>query len=158
MVIRPEDVYIIAQRSSAMFTGTVRSCTFKGVHYEMFVDTPDGYEIMIQDYNRFEVGTEVGMIVKPSDIHVMRKERVCNTLEGVMKDATHVEMLGGVFECTPAEGVEAGEKVRVEVDFGDVELTDDEQDGVIGATIISSIYKGSYWQYIVRTDDYYDFL
>ena len=153
VVIRPEDVYIIAQRSSAMFTGTVRSCTFKGVHYEMFVDTPDGYEIMIQDYNRFEVGTEVGMIVKPSDIHVMRKERVCNTLEGVMKDATHVEMLGGVFECTPAEGVEAGEKVRVEVDFGDVELTDDSSDGTVGGTIRFILYKGDRFHLTVRTEE-----
>ena len=153
VVIRPEDVYIIAQTSSAMFTGTVRSCTFKGVHYEMFVDTPDGYEIMIQDYNRFEVGTEVGMIVKPSDIHVMRKERVCNTLEGVMKDATHVEMLGGVFECTPAEGVEAGEKVRVEVDFGDVELTDDSSDGTVGGTIRFILYKGDRFHLTVRTEE-----
>ena len=153
VVIRPEDVYIIAQRSSAMFTGTVRSCTFKGVHYEMFVDTPDGYEIMIQDYNRFEVGTEVGMIVKPSDIHVMRKERVCNTLEGVMKDAAHVEMLGGVFECTPAEGVEAGEKVRVEVDFGDVELTDDSSDGTVGGTIRFILYKGDRFHLTVRTEE-----
>ena len=153
VVIRPEDVYIIAQRSSAMFTGTVRSCTFKGVHYEMFVDTPDGYEIMIQDYNRFEVGTEVGMIVKPSDIHVMRKERVCNTLEGVMKDAAHVEMLGGVFECTPAEGVEAGAKVRVEVDFGDVELTDDSSDGTVGGTIRFILYKGDRFHLTVRTEE-----
>ena len=51
VVIRPEDVYIIRNAEAAMFHGTVRSCTFKGVHYEMFVDTPDGYEIMIQDYN-----------------------------------------------------------------------------------------------------------
>ena len=43
------------------------------------------------------------------------------------------------------------------VDFDDVEITDDEEDGVIGATVVSSIYKGSYYQCIVRTDDYYDF-
>ena len=29
--------------------------------------------------------------------------------------------------------------------------------GIIGATVVSSIYKGSYYQCIVRTDDYYDF-
>ena len=50
-----------------------------------------------------------------------------------------------------------GTPVRVKVDFDDVEITDDEEDGVIGATVVSSIYKGSYYQCIVRTDDYYDF-
>ena len=43
------------------------------------------------------------------------------------------------------------------MDFDDVEITDDEEDGIIGATVVSSIYKGSYYQCIVRTDDYYDF-
>ena len=35
--------------------------------------------------------------------------------------------------------------------------SEDIVDGVIGATVVSSIYKGSYYQCIVRTDDYYDF-
>ena len=52
---------------------------------------------------------------------------------------------------------EAGAPVKVKVDFDDVIITDDEEDGVIGATVVSSIYKGSYYQCIVRTDDYYDF-
>lgn len=152
VVIRPEDIYIISQTSSAMFTGTVRSCTFKGVHYEMFVDTPDGYEIMIQDYNPFEVGQEVGMIVKPSDIHVMRKERVCNTFEGEMIDSSHVEMLGEKFECATVQGVQAGEKVSVEVDFGHVELTDDAEDGTAVGTIRFILYKGDRYHLTVRTD------
>ena len=50
-----------------------------------------------------------------------------------------------------------GTKVKAIIDFDDVELTDDENDGIIGATIISTIYKGSYYQCIVRTDTYYDF-
>lgn len=153
VVIRPEDIYIISQTSSAMFTGTVRSCTFKGVHYEMFVDTPDGYEIMIQDYNPFEVGQQVGMIVKPSDIHVMRKERICNTFEGVMVDPTHVEMLGGKFECAPVQEVQAGEKVCVEIDFGSVELTDDAEDGTVEGSIRFILYKGDRYHLTVRTEE-----
>ena len=94
VVVRPEDVYIIGNAEAAMFRGVVRSCIFKGVHYEMFVDTPDGYEIQIQDYNCFEPGQEVGMLIKPADIHVMRKERTENHIVGTMVDATHVELLG----------------------------------------------------------------
>ena len=60
VVIRPEDVYLLNNTSSGMFTGTVQSCIFKGVHYEIVVLTENGYEILIQDYNAIEVGSEVG--------------------------------------------------------------------------------------------------
>ena len=73
IVIRPEDIYITRKLEVAQFLGTVKSCTFKGVHYEMFVDTDEGYELMIQDYNAFEVGSKIGMIIKPVDIQVMHK-------------------------------------------------------------------------------------
>jgi len=70
-------------------------------------------------------------------------------------DENIVEFCGGRFDCVTS--LPADTHVKITVDFDDVELMDDEEDGTIGATIISAIYKGSYWQYIVRTDDYYDF-
>ena len=153
VVVRPEDVYIIRNAEAAMFHGTVRSCIFKGVHYEMFVDTPDGYEIMIQDYNCFEVGCEVGMMIKPADIHVMRKERTENLVEGTIIDSTHVEILGESFECEPLEGYAQGEQVDVAFDFDAVELTDDSEDGISWGTIRFILYKGDRYHLTVRTDD-----
>lgn len=153
VVVRPEDVYIIRNAEAAMFHGRVRSCTFKGVHYEMFVDTPDGYEIMIQDYNAFEPGSEVGMMIKPADIHVMRKERTENHVEGVIIDSTHVAILGENFECEPLDGFEVGEKVDVAFDFSDVELTDDPDDGISWGTIRFILYKGDRYHLTVRTDE-----
>ena len=153
VVVRPEDVYIIRNAEAAMFHGTVRSCIFKGVHYEMFVDTPDGYEIMIQDYNCFEVGSEVGMMIKPADIHVMRKERTENHVEGTIIDSTHVEILGESFECEPLEGYAQGEQVDVAFDFDAVELTDDSEDGISWGTIRFILYKGDRYHLTVRTDD-----
>ena len=153
VVIRPEDVYIIRNAEAAMFTGKVKSCTFKGVHYEMFVETPDGYEIMIQDYNAFEVGSEVGMMIKPADIHVMRKERTENHVEGRLIDATHVEMLGESFECEAVEGIEPGAKVDVSFGFSSVELTDDPDDGKSWGTIRFILYKGDRYHLTVRTDE-----
>ena len=153
VVVRPEDVYIIRNAEAAMFHGTVRSCIFKGVHYEMFVDTPDGYEIMIQDYNSFDVGSEVGMLIKPADIHVMRKERTENVVEGTMLDATHVEILGEKFECEPQEGIAQGDKVDVAFDFDAVELTDDSDDGTSWGTIRFILYKGDHYHLTVRTDE-----
>ena len=153
VVIRPEDVYIMARTDSGMFDGVVQSCIFKGVHYEMTVLTPNGYEIMIQDYNAFEVGQEVSMIVKPSDIHVMRKERICNTFEGKMVDSTHVEMLGTQFLCNEVADVAEGESVLVEVPFNKVELMDNKEDGQQVGDVRFILYKGDHYHLTIRTAD-----
>ena len=42
VVIRPEDIFIMNKIEGAQFSGVVKSCTFKGVHYEMFVDSDAG--------------------------------------------------------------------------------------------------------------------
>ena len=152
VVIRPEDVYIVAKAGSGMFDGVVQSCIFKGVHYEMTVLTPDGYEIMIQDYNAFEVGQEVSLIVKPSDIHVMHKERVTNSFEGKMIDATHVEILGTQLVCNEQPNVEGGEAVTVEVDFDKIELMDNKEDGMLVGDVRFILYKGDHYHLTVRTD------
>ena len=153
VVVRPEDIYIMARTDRGQFHGVVSSCIFKGVHYEIIVNTPDGYELMIQDYNPFEAGMEVSMIIKPSDIQVMRKERITNTLEGEMIDQTHVELLGCGFECLPQEGLAAGDKVRVEVDFDKVELTDDKRDGTCEGDITFILYKADHWHLTVRAEN-----
>ena len=152
VVIRPEDVYIMAKSGSGMFEGVVQSCIFKGVHYEMIVLTPDGYEIMIQDYNAFEVGQEVSLIVKPSDIHVMHKERITNTFEGTMVDATHINILGTELVCNEQPNVEGGEKVEVEVDFDKIELMDNKEDGMLVGDVRFILYKGDHYHLTVRTE------
>ena len=152
VVIRPEDVYIMAKSGSGMFDGVVQSCIFKGVHYEMTILTSDGYEIMIQDYNAFEVGQEVSLIVKPSDIHVMHKERVANSFEGKMIDATHVEILGTELVCNEQPDVEGGEAVVVEVDFDKIELMDNKEDGMLVGDVRFILYKGDHYHLTVRTE------
>ena len=152
VVIRPEDLYIMAKTDSGMFDGVVQSCIFKGVHYEMTVTTADGYEVMIQDYNAFEVGQEVSMIIKPSDIHVMKKERICNTIEGEMVDATHVKIMDTEFVCNEQSGVEGGEKVEVEIDFDKIELMDNKEDGMMVGDVRFILYKGDHYHLTIRTE------
>ena len=153
VVIRPEDVYIMAKCGSGMFEGVVQSCIFKGVHYEMTVLTSDRYEIMIQDYNAFEVGQEVSLIVKPSDIHVMHKERITNTFSGKMIDTTHVEILGTQLVCNEQPDVEGGEAVEVEVDFDKIELMDNKEDGMLVGDVRFILYKGDHYHLTVRTEN-----
>lgn len=153
VVVRPEDIYIMNHTEGAQFTANVKSCTFKGVHYEMFVDTDTGYELMIQDYNAFEPGSEVGLIIRPNDIQVMRKERSFNTFEGEIIDESHVRFLGEDFECKPQTKFNAGDKVSVRVDFGKVELTDHQEDGKLWGEVHFLLYKGDHYHLTILTDE-----
>ena len=153
VVVRPEDIYIISNTENADFTGTVKSCTFKGVHYEMYVETDNKFELMIQDYNAFEEGSVVGMFIKPSDIHVMQKERTCNTFQGVMTSPTTVEFLDTEFECLEQPGLKAGDKVSVRVAFNHVELLDHKEDGALIGSVHFILYKGDRYHLTVKTED-----
>lgn len=74
VVVRPEDIYLV-EPEKGQISGRVISTTFKGVHYEMIVQCGD-YEWMIQDTTMREVGAEVGLFVRPYDIHIMKKSDV----------------------------------------------------------------------------------
>ena len=153
VVVRPEDIYIMNKTEGAQFSARVKSCTFKGVHYEMYVDTDQGYELMIQDYNAFEPHSEVGLIIKPADIQVMKKERTINTFEGEIVDETHVKFLDGIFECKSQEQFAAGEKVTVEVKFSKVDLIDHPEDGMLSGEVHFLLYKGDHYHLTVKTDE-----
>lgn len=71
VVIRPEDVKIISAEK-AKLTGIVESVVFKGVHYEMVIDTAD-CKWKIHSTKAEQVGAMVGMAVDPFDIHIMKK-------------------------------------------------------------------------------------
>lgn len=152
VVIRPEDLYIFPVSDMAQLRGIVQSCIFKGVHYEMVV-LCHGYEFVVQDYHAFEAGTEVGMLVKPFDIHIMKKERICNTFEGKLIDETHVEFLGCEFECAPVDlqKVPLGD-VLVDVDFGKINLLDNAEDGMLTGEVKFILYKGNHYHLTVWSD------
>ena len=90
VVVRPEDIECHRHAEKGTFFGTVTSCTFKGVHYEMLINTESGYELMSQDYCKFEVGSRVPLSIAPENIQVMRKERTCNCFEATVIDESHV--------------------------------------------------------------------
>ena len=71
VVLRPEDIDIV-KPEDAKLTGTVTSIVFKGVHYEIIVETKYR-EYMIHTTDYYGVGLEVGLTFGPEDIHVMWK-------------------------------------------------------------------------------------
>ncbi|EXG83743.1 spermidine/putrescine ABC transporter ATP-binding subunit [Clostridium sp. ASBs410] len=72
VVIRPEDIDLVAPEEGIL-TGIVTHLIFKGVHYEMEVTTPDGFEWLVHSTDMFPVGQEVGIHVNPFDIQIMNK-------------------------------------------------------------------------------------
>jgi len=151
VVIRPEDLYIFEKSDAAQFQGQITSSIFKGVHYEMMVVTPEGYEFMVQDYHCFDVGKTVGLLVKPSDIHVMRKERLHNSYNGTVVDKSHVRFLGHNFKYNSNQTVLAGLDVNVKIDFDKVTLHDNADDGVLYGTISFILYKGNHYHLTILT-------
>lgn len=178
VVIRPEDIYLwrtdnadraeqadydpddrVPKGNFTRWYGTVQSCIFKGVHYEMTILTKDGYEFMVQDYHEFLPGTEVGMLVKPEDIQIMHKEHyIYNHFEGEVLKNNQVRFLDAEWDVDAdrTEGFAAGDKVEVQVAFRAIELLDHEEEGTISGEVHSLLFKGNHYHLTIRTDSGYD--
>ena len=171
VVVRPEDIKICAP-SEGQLKGTVISTVFKGVHYEITVQVGK-FEIVIQSTSCAEVGAKIGMRIEPDGIHLMRKVYTVNKYIGTITKNNTVEFGDGEFECDvtqlypgstldeegyliTAQGEQidlTGVEVEVEIDTHDIEMSDDKTAGGAVGTIISMIYKGDHYRYIVRTDE-----
>ena len=179
VVIRPEDIYIWNAESGkgkaeneeddpedrvpkGKFTkwyGEVQTCIFKGVHYEMRVLTPDNYEFLIQDYHEYLPGTQVGMLVRPEDIQIMRKEHyIYNYFDGEVTKNGKVRFLDAEWEVMPKqiEGLEPGEPVQVLVPFRSIDLQDYEEEGTLSGEVHFILFKGNHYHLTIRTDEGHD--
>ena len=152
VVIRPEDIYFTEDPAKTQFTATVKSCVFKGVHYEMFVDTDSGNELMIQDYDAYPVGSTVRLYIDPDDIQVMKKERTANVFEGIVKDSEHIEIESLDQEFTIQNPFPAGTSVRITIPFDKVELLDNLDEGEITGEVHFILYKGDHYHLTVKTE------
>ena len=70
VVIRPEDIKVVSPENGDI-SGMVTSVTFKGVHNEIIVDV-SGFKWMIQTIENQETGDEIGLVIEPDDIHIMK--------------------------------------------------------------------------------------
>ena len=172
VVIRPEDFYITAPSDKGLISGTITSSVFKGMDYEMAVVSSSGCEYLVKDTKFKEVGSQVSLFIDPDDIHIMKKMHTENVFEGVITDFNTVEFAGETFNCLTNSLLEnpvlnengepvdengevislADKKVKVKIGFDKIDLTDHEEDGIIGADIITILFKGNHYQYGVRTD------
>ena len=171
VVVRPEDVEIV-DADSGTAKGKIINSIFKGIHYEMTMKVGKT-EVVIQDTVEKKVGETVGIVVKPDNIHIMKKEFSSNIYDGYITKKNTVCFGDGEFECDitqlyPGSSVDEegylitadGEKidltdtdVKVEVGLKDIEISDDQDKGGAVGNIVSILYKGDHYQLIVRTDE-----
>ncbi len=157
VIIRPEDIKIV-DSDKALFTAEVVECVFKGDHFQTIVNVQgkeEVFELMVHDNVDVKVGSTIGLYIKPFDLHIMRKARIINEYPTeIVKEG--VILIADEYVEVDSD-LPVGTKVKAIIDFDDIEIMDDESDGQFGGEIISMIYKGSYYQAIVKTDDYFNF-
>lgn len=169
VIVRPEDI-IMTKPEDGTITGIVSSVIFKGMHYEIIVESGDN-EVVIQSTKSVKEGDTIGMCIEPDGIHVIMAETNHNVFEGELTKNYTVRFADGEYECdvtklypgaiinesgvlTDENGDEIytdGVKVAVKVPVGAVSMSDDTNVDTICGHIVSLIYKGDHYHYIVRT-------
>ena len=176
VVVRPEDI-VMKPKGEGMMDVVVDSVVFKGVHYEITVLSGDN-EIVIHSIYNAVVGDTISIDIDPDSIHLIENNLTTNDFDGIIIKHNTVEFADGEFECdltqlypnskyvddvlVDEKGNEidvVGKEVSVSIPvFGSIEMSDDADKGGTTGNIISLIYKGDHYQYIVRTENEYDFI
>ena len=175
-VVRPEDI-IITSPSDGTVRGTVSDIVFKGMHYEITVES-GRYEWVIQNIKTPEIGASVGLKVDPDEIHIMLAEDHTNYFNVDMNREHRLEFNGHVLDADLAKIIKGssrnsagtligsnGEvidpaKVRIvaAIEPRDIEMTDNAEESLVQGEITSLIYKGDHYSYVISTDIGQDFI
>jgi len=175
-VVRPEDVEI-TKPGEGTITGVVDSVIFKGIHYEITVLSGRN-EIVIQTVRNATVGDRVGLRVDPENIHIMLAEDHTNKFYADLNPDFRLEYNGHRIETSltriirgskrredgtvvdaAGEVLEPGRvRILVSIQPQDIEMTDDQDAGLVQGTISNLIYKGDHYSYIIHTDLEQDFV
>lgn len=175
-VVRPEDVMITSPENGTI-QGTVTSVIFKGIHYEITVES-GRYEVVIQSVDRANVGDVIGMNVIPDNIHIMIAEDHTNVFFADINKDFRLEYNGSVLDTSVTRlfpnskrnsdgtiidsGGDAVDLRRVKIMIAmqpqDITLTDDKEQGLVQGYISNLIYKGDHYSYVIKTDIGQDFV
>jgi spermidine/putrescine transport system ATP-binding protein len=175
VVVRPEDV-IITKPSEGTVTGRIVSVIFKGMHYEVTVESGK-YEMVIRTTKCYNVGDTIGMCLEPDGIHVIvAEDHTTSFVTDINSDYT-LNFNGNVINCditkvipkaTIKDGIlynGNGEKadisklkVIVSIQPYDIQMSDDVEAGIVTGKIINLIYKGDHYSYVIRTEYEHDLI
>lgn len=175
-VVRPEDV-ILTTPKDGIIQGIVTSVIFKGMHYEITVESGKN-EMVIQSVNSAKLGERVGMRVDPDNIHIMIAEDNTNFFIATINKNYRLEYNDTILDTSLTKLIpgskrnESGElldasgevvdidrtKVQVAIHPRDIDMTDEQEKGLVQGTISNLIYKGDHYSYVIHTDMGQDFV
>ncbi|MDO4614993.1 MAG: polyamine ABC transporter ATP-binding protein [Lachnospiraceae bacterium] len=175
-VVRPEDVEITAPEKGTI-QGTVISVIFKGMHYEITIQSGKN-EIVAQSVKTPAMGERVGVTVDPENIHIMIAEDHTNIFvadinrdfrpeyNGHRLDTSLTKIIKGSKRLPDGTLVDgSGEVIDIDrihvvaaIDPKDIEMTDDQEAGLVQGTISNLIYKGDHYSYVIHTELEHDFI
>ena len=159
--------------------GVIASKIFQGVHYEFVVNVGKN-EVLCRDTKDREVGSKVSLSVEKENIQVMKKNFTVNQYtDAWINKENQLVISDDVYECNvlslipgsvfDEDGRIYDPKTKKHYDFNDadviaevdldkVELSDDLSIGNAKGTILSSVWIGDHYRYLVRTEEEEDYV
>lgn len=175
-VVRPEDVNF-TEASKGTIQGIVTSVIFKGMHYEITVESGKN-EIVVQTVHSAKVGDRVGMQVDPDNIHIMIAEdhtnffpltinkehrleyndhQIDTSVTHIIKGSKRNEH-GRLIDVNGDEIDERKMRIIASIQPQEITMTDDIEEGLVEGYIKNLIYKGDHYSYVIHTDLEQDFV
>jgi spermidine/putrescine transport system ATP-binding protein len=177
VVIRPEDV-IIHKKDKGMVNGFIETKIFKGVHYEYVIKVGKN-EVVAQDTKDFPVESDISISIAKENLQIMKKEYTTNSYYDAWINKSNQVVIGDVaHDCNLSQmfvGSHVDEDgylitknnhkydlndadVIAEVPLSGIELSDDTSSGEDKGTVISAVWIGDHYQYLVRNENEEDFV
>ena len=175
-VVRPEDV-LLTEPGQGKIRGIVTSVIFKGMHYEITIESGKN-EIIAQSVNSAAAGDRVGIYVEPDNIHIMLAEDHTNIFAAEINRNYELEYNGKVLDVQLTDLIKGSRltedgtlldgngleldrnklRIKISIKPTDIELTDEQEEGLVQGYISNLIYKGDHYSYVIHTDLEQDFV
>ena len=175
-IVRPEDVLITTPERGTI-VGVVDKVIFKGIHYEITVLSGKN-EMVIQTVKNASPGDRVGLRVNPENIHIIiapdhtnlfyadinREYRLEYNGHELKKNITEIFRSSsrrddGTVVDSAGNAIEPDRvRVLVAIKPDDIEMTDDQEAGLVQGWISNLVYKGDHYSYVIHTDLEQDFV
>ena len=175
-IVLHEDVLITTPERGTI-VGVVDKVIFKGIHYEITVLSGKN-EMVIQTVKNASPGDRVGLRVNPENIHIIiapdhtnlfyadinREYRLEYNGHELKKNITEIFRSSsrrddGTVVDSAGNAIEPDRvRVLVAIKPDDIEMTDDQEAGLVQGWISNLVYKGDHYSYVIHTDLEQDFV